>query len=77
MRKRAAGLYRSNPDTVRLHQKIVRLRQEGFLQKEIAEVLPMSLSQVQHHLWDNCNCKNGRRATDAAAGPSGAADVSG
>ena len=70
MTTRSTGLYRSNPDTVGLHQQIVRLQQEGFRQREIAEVIPISLSTVQHHLGNHCNCGNGRLTTDAAAGSS-------
>ena len=58
MSKRAAGLYQSNTETVRLHQRIVELQRDGLTQKEIAKRIPMHASTVEYHLTDYCNCNN-------------------
>ena len=59
MSKRAAGVYRPNADTIRLHQRIIQLRQNGLVHEEIADKIPMSVSSVKYHLRDACNCRNG------------------
>lgn len=67
MIKPAANIYQPNAALVRLHQRIAELRRGGLLQQEIAETVHLSLTAVRYHLRDNCNCKNGGRAADAAA----------
>lgn len=58
------------------HKEIMRLKKRGLLQSQIAGQLHIYESAVFHHLKGLCKCVNGAEA-DAAAEPSGAADVSG
>ena len=66
MSRRANGLYRSNSETLRLHERILQLQRAGLVQQKIAETIPVSASTVRYHLENRCNCRNGRRALTSA-----------
>ena len=55
--RRASGLRLSNPETRRLHDRIVELVLGGMDHRAAAEELMVSRSTVRYHVGLLCNCE--------------------